>query len=83
VFFVAGRRDAEQWTFKVIRRETVRTGLGQVDAVHLVRLPPPDSKDQTLDIWLSPSHEWYPVRVRFTDSDDEFVDQTVEKITKK
>jgi hypothetical protein len=82
-FFVAGRRDAEQWTFKVIRRETVRTGLGQVDAVHLVRLPPPDSKDQTLDIWLSPSHEWYPVRVRFTDSDDEFVDQTVEKITKK
>lgn len=82
-FFVAGRRDADPWTFKVIKRESVRTGLGQVDALHLVRLPPPDSKDQTLDIWLSPSHEWYPVRLRFTDSADEFVDQTVEKIVKK
>ena len=82
-FFVAGRRDAEQWTFKVVKHDSVRTGLGAVDAVHLVRLPPPDSKDQTLDIWLAPTHEWYPVRVRFTDSDDEFVDQTLEKITRK
>lgn len=82
-FFVAGRRDAEQWTFRVVRHENVRTGLGSVDAVHLVKLPPPDSKDQTLDIWLAPSHDWYPVRLRFTDNDDEFVEQTVEKITKK
>jgi hypothetical protein len=82
-FFVAGRRDAEPWTFKVIKRESVRTGLGSVDAVHLVKLPPPDSKDQTLDIWLAPTHEWYPVRVRFTDNDEEFVDQTLEKITRK
>jgi hypothetical protein len=83
IFFVAGRRDAEPWTFKVVRHESIRTGLGPVDAVHLVKLPPPDSKDQTLDIWLAPSHEWYPVRLRFTDNDDEFVDQTLEKITKK
>ncbi len=82
-FFVAGRRDAEQWTFKVVRHDSVRTGLGAVDAVHLVRLPPPDSKDQKLDIWLAPAYEWYPVRVRFTDSDDEFVEQTLEKIVKK
>lgn len=82
-FFVAGRRDAEPWTFKVVRQENVRTGLGPVEALHLVRLPPPDSKEQTLDIWLSPSHEWYPVRLRFTDNDDEFVDQTLEKIVKK
>ncbi|HEU4375555.1 MAG TPA: DUF3108 domain-containing protein [Telluria sp.] len=83
VFFVAGRRDADPWTFKVVGHDSVRTGFGAVDAVHLVRLPPPDSKDQKLDIWLAPAHEWYPVRVRFTDSDDEFVDQTLEKIVKK
>jgi hypothetical protein len=80
-FFVAGRRDAEPWTFKVLGRETVRTGLGEVSAVHLSKAPPPDSTDQTLDIWLAPSHEWYPVRLRFTDSDDEFVEQTLEKIS--
>jgi hypothetical protein len=83
VFFVAGRRDAEPWTFKVIKKETLRTGVGQVEALHLLRLPPLDSKDQTLDIWLAPSREWYPVRLRFTDNDDEFVDQVLEKITKK
>lgn len=82
-FFVAGRRDAEPWTFKVVKLENIRTGLGPVDALHLVRLPPPDAKGQALDIWLAPSHEWYPVRVRFTDSDDEYVDQTLDKIVKK
>lgn len=82
-FFVAGRRDADTWTFRVIKPETVQTGIGAVDAIHLIRLPPPDSKDQTLDIWLAPSKEWYPVRIRFTDSDDEFVDQTLQMVTRK
>jgi hypothetical protein len=82
-FFVAGRRDAEPWTFKVVRTEPIRTGLGQVEAVHFVKLPPPDSKDQAIDLWLAPSHEWYPVRLRFSDNDDEFIDQTLEKLIKK
>ncbi|MDB5909501.1 MAG: hypothetical protein JWP34_3615 [Massilia sp.] len=82
-FFVAGRRDAEPWTFKVVKPETIRTGLGQVEALHLIKLPPPDSKDQRIDLWLDPSHEWYPVRLRFSDNDDEFVDQTLEKLIKK
>jgi hypothetical protein len=83
VFFVAGRRDADPWTFKVINREKVRTGLGEVDAVHLVKAPPPDSKDQQIDIWLAPEHEWYPVRLRFADSDSEFVEQTLSSIARK
>jgi len=82
-FFVAGRRDADVWTFRVIKPETVQTGIGTVDAIHLIRLAPPDSKEQTLDIWLAPSKEWYPVRIRFTDNDDEFVDQTLQNITRK
>jgi hypothetical protein len=83
IFFVAGRRDAEPWIFKVIKKESVRTGLGPVETLHLVRLPPPDSKDQTLDLWLAPSLDWYPVRIRFTDNDDEFVDQTLQTLVKK
>jgi hypothetical protein len=79
-FFVAGRRDAEPWTFKVVKTETIRTGLGQVEALHFVKLPPPDSKDQAIDLWLAPAHEWYPVRLRFSDNDDEFVDQTLERL---
>lgn len=82
-FFVAGRRDAEAWTFKVVGQETLHTGLGDVASVHLVKAPPPDSKDQQLDIWLAPALEWYPLRLRFTDADGEFVEQTLEKITRK
>ncbi len=82
-FFVAGRRDAEPWTFKVVKHETIRTALGEVAAVHIVKRPPPDSKDQQLDIWLAPSMEWFPVRLRFEDGEGEFVDQAIDKITRK
>lgn len=82
-FFVAGRRDADRWTFRVIKPETVQTGIGKVDTIHLIRLPPGDSKEQTLDIWLAPSKEWYPVRLKFTDNDSEFVDQTLQNVTRK
>lgn len=82
-FFVVGRRDAELWTFKVIKRETIKTGMGNLVAVHLSKAPPPDQKGQRLDLWLAPSHEWYPVKLRFSDDDGEFVEQTIEKIVKK
>jgi hypothetical protein len=84
-FFVVGPRDADPWTFRVIGREKVTAGaaIGTVDTVHVLREPPPGSKDQTLDIWLAPSLEWYPVKLRFVDNDRDFVEQTLEKVTKR
>jgi len=84
-FFVVGPRDADPWTFRVVGREKVQAGasLGEVDAVHVMRAPPPGSRDQTLDIWLAPGHEWYPVKLRFTDNDRDYVEQTLERIVKK
>ena len=81
-FFVAGRRDAEPWSFKVVKHENIRTPLGELAAVHIVKAPPPDSTDQQLDIWLAPSLEWYPVRLRFTDADGDYIEQFLEKINK-
>jgi hypothetical protein len=83
VFFVAGQRDAERWTFKVLQRETIRTALGKIDTLHLSKAPPPDSRGQRLDIWLAPSLEWYPVRLRFSDADGDFIEQSLQTITKK
>jgi hypothetical protein len=80
--FVAGARDAEPWTFKVARAETLTTPLGVQRTIHITRAPPPDSKGQQLDIWLAPELEWYPVRLRFTDADGDFIEQTLEKIGK-
>ena len=81
--FVAGRRDAEPWLFKVLGPDTVHIGAGDIKTVHLVKAPPPDKQGQQVDVWLAPSLDWYPVRLRFVDNDGDFIEQTLEKVTKK
>jgi hypothetical protein len=80
--FVAGRRDAEDWSFKVAGTELVVTPLGEFSAVHFIKAPPPDSKDQQLEIWLAPKLEWYPIRLKFSDADGDHVDQLLGSIRK-
>jgi hypothetical protein len=82
-FFVAGRRDAEPWTFKVIQHEKLQTGLGELDTVHFTKSPPKSDRSQQVDLWLAPSLDWYPVRIRFLDDDGDYVDQLLEKLTRK
>lgn len=82
-FFVAGRRDAESWVFEVVRREKVRTGRGEVDAVLVSRQPLADKQDQTLEIWLAPQLEWYPVKLRYQEGEKEQVEQTLNSVTKR
>ena len=82
-FFVAGRHDAEPWVFKVVKQEIIGTGQGLVEAVHLTKAPPTDKKGQQVDLWLSPSLDWYPVKVTFEDEDGDYVEQTLQKIVKK
>jgi len=82
-FFVAGRRDAEKWTFTVNENVTLVTPMGKIATVHLVKTPPPDSKDQRLDVWLAPGMEWYPVRLKFSDADGDTIDQHLDQIQPK
>lgn len=83
-FFVAGQRDADPWTFKVTGQEKIDTPLGALTALHVERDPPPGSKEQQLDIWLAPQRDWYPVKLRFSDTGEgDFIEQTLEKIEKK
>jgi hypothetical protein len=82
-FIVAGRRDAEPWVFKVVKREKIQTGMGELDTVLVTREPRADGKSEAVDIWLAPGQEWYPVKLRFRDDDRETIEQTVTKITKK
>lgn len=80
---VAGRSDAEPWTFRVVKRELVRTGVGALEAVHVTRAVRPGNRDQTLDLWLAPGKEWYPVRLRFTDNGNQTIEQTLDRITRR
>lgn len=78
-FFVAGRSDVEAWTFKVDKLENVHTPLGDFNSVHIVKAPP-DSKGQQVDIWLSPTLEWYPVRLRFTEPNGDFIEEVLNEV---
>ncbi|WP_334186439.1 DUF3108 domain-containing protein [Noviherbaspirillum sp.] len=78
-FVVAGQSDAEPWTFKVVTQEKISTQAGELDTIHISRAPRPDSRDQQLDIWLAPALEWYPVRLRFSDDNGDFIEQTLKK----
>jgi hypothetical protein len=79
-FLVAGRHDADPWTFKVLGKENTQTGIGMLATIHILKAPPADSKEQQLDIWLAPALEWYPVRLKFTDADQSYVDQVLDKL---
>ncbi len=80
--FVAGRRDAEDWSFKVLAQVSINTALGEQQCYHISKEPPPDSKDQQLELWLAPALDWYPVRLKFSDADGDYVDQLLEGVKK-
>jgi hypothetical protein len=78
--FVAGVRDGEVWPIQVVGEEQIDTGVGPLHAWHLVRAPRPGSYDQKLDIWLAPQREWYPVRLRYTDANGDYLDLVASSI---
>lgn len=80
---VAGQQDADPWIFTLQSKERLSTALGELDTVHLIRQPPAHVKERRVDIWLAPSQEWYPVRVRFEDSNGEYVEQFIEGIKRQ
>lgn len=81
-FLVAGRTDARLWRFKVAGKETLATGAGSIETVHLAKANT-EPGEQAVDLWLAPSLGWYPVKLRFSDKDGEYVEQTLAKLTKK
>jgi hypothetical protein len=82
-FVVAGVRDAEPWTFRVVKQEKISTALGELNTLHVTRVPAADSKEQHIDIWLAPSIEWYPARIRYSEDDGDYIEQTLRAISRK
>jgi hypothetical protein len=78
--FVAGVRDAETWQMQIVGNEEIDVGTGKTRAWHVVRAPRPGSYDQKLDIWLAPQQEWYPVRLRYTEVNGDYLDMSLSKI---
>ncbi len=78
--FVAGVRDGEVWRMQVVDREDIRLLSGHVQAWHVVRQPRPGSYEQRLDIWLAASQQWYPVRLRFTETNGDYLEMSLSNL---
>lgn len=78
---VAGNRDADTWIIKVVGQEEVDTPLGRMNAWHVARAPRPGSYDQAIDIWFAPEREWYPVKVRYTYANGDYLDLSASSLT--
>ncbi|WP_374580448.1 DUF3108 domain-containing protein [Pseudoduganella sp.] len=81
-FLVAGRRDADVWTFRVIGSETMDSALGDLKVLHFSRKPV-GSHEQQVDLWLAPGLDWYPARIRFKEENGDSFEQVLEKVNRK
>lgn len=82
-FFVAGRRDADVWTFRVVGSESLDSAaLGDLKVLHFSRKPV-GSHRQQVDLWLAPGLDWYPARIRFKEENGDSFEQVLEKVNRK
>lgn len=79
--FVAGVRDAETWRIRVLGKEDIEVDGVKTAAWHVVRNPRPGSYDQKLDIWLAPDQEWYPVKLRYTETNGDYLELSLSKVS--
>lgn len=75
--FVAGTRNAETWQIMIIGREEITIDGNTTHAWHVARAPRSGSYDQKLDIWLAPEQFWYPVRLRYTEPNGDYLDMSL------
>ena len=73
-FQAIGPRSSEQWAFKVGTLESLNLPGGKVQGLKLTREPATEF-DTKGEIWLAPSMEYLPVRIRLTQSNGDFVEQ--------
>ncbi|BAN21902.1 putative uncharacterized protein [Caballeronia insecticola] len=66
-FSVSDNDSNEIWQIETVGDETVQTRDGFTTARHFTRLPRRDGDRRKLDIWLSPSVGWLPVRILQTE----------------
>jgi hypothetical protein len=66
----------------VVKQEKISTPLGELTTVQMQRAPEND-KDQRLDIWLAPSLEWYPARLRYSEDNGDYIEQTLQKVSRQ
>ena len=72
-FTVVDTDSSEVWPVQYVGSETMKTPQGYIETRHFTRLPRKAGDERRVDIWLAPSLDWLPVRVKQTEpSGNEF-----------
>jgi hypothetical protein len=79
ISFPVARRGVENYTFVVEGFEAVRIGGKDVPALKIDRKRNAEVT-RRVEIWMSPEHQWLPVRLRFTDTNDEVWDNVLTQL---
>lgn len=72
--YTVGPRDAETWTFIVESMENLNLPVGDIKALRVTREPLREF-DQKIETWFAPSMSYWPVRIKITQNNGDFVDQ--------
>jgi hypothetical protein len=72
--YTVGPRDADTWTFVIEDIEKLSLPMGEIQALRLTREPKREF-DQKIEAWFAPSMTYWPVRIKITQSNGDFLDQ--------
>lgn len=78
---VAGTRNVSMWRMQIINQEEIMINGEAIFAWHITRIPKMGAHEQKLDLWLAPQKDWYPVRLRYTEDNGDFLDMTLNNLT--
>lgn len=82
-FYVAGHRNGDPWTFEVKDKQRQRSIFGDIDTLHVAYVPDGQSSKTQVEIWLAPSQDWFPVRIRFSEPNGDYIDQSLEQLKRQ
>ena len=83
-FWMARPGALDLWTYDVVEREMLKTGLGEVEAFHLKPRPIANPRGNiTAEMWFAPSLQYLPVRIRVNMGEEAHVDLLVQTIEQK
>ena len=77
-FMLSSKNGINQWDFTAKEAETLLTQLGEIKTVCLIGQ---DKKGKTIEVWLAPDMNWYPIKLIFSDNKDLRLEQIIKKIT--
>jgi hypothetical protein len=72
-------RRLERWIYDVRGEELLRFPFGEVPTFHLKPRREATGGDLSAEIWIAPSLQYLPVRIRISDGKDAWIDLTLEK----